>query len=346
MAHPPLQPTDITHGHRATPISFVQAIVDAYARYRADPARALSASGIEPALLCDPQARITARQLETISSIAMQELDDEALGWFSRKLRWGSYGMLCRASLTSPNLGVALKRWCRHHGLLIDDLELTLTVTPSSARIAIVEHCDLGSMREFCLLTSLRYVLGYACWAIDARIPCLSVTLPIAAPAHHDVYPLLFDGDIAFDAREASLSFDAQYLSAKLRRDEPALRRMLERALPLTVLQYRKDRLLAQRVHQLLSAQPDERLTAERLAERLYMSTRTLHRQLKEEGASLQRIKDDVRRNRAIHLLTRTQRPIKQIAIACGYHNEKSFTRAFQRWTGQPPSGLRQHGVP
>ena len=28
----------------------------------------------------------------------MQELDDEALGWFNRRLPWGSYGMLARAS--------------------------------------------------------------------------------------------------------------------------------------------------------------------------------------------------------------------------------------------------------
>jgi hypothetical protein len=52
----------------------------------------------------------------------MQELDDEALGWFSRRLPWGSYGMLCRASLTSPDLGVAIKRWCRHHRLLTEDI--------------------------------------------------------------------------------------------------------------------------------------------------------------------------------------------------------------------------------
>jgi hypothetical protein len=43
--------------------------------------------------------------MEIMSGAAMQELDDEALGWFSRRLPWGSYGMLCRASITSPDLG-------------------------------------------------------------------------------------------------------------------------------------------------------------------------------------------------------------------------------------------------
>src|SRR6476620_2480282 len=112
---------------------------------------------------CLPNGRITASQMETISGLAMQELDDEALGWFSRRLPWGSYGMLCRASLTSPTLGVALKRWCRHQRLLTDDLVHRLTDNGGVAELVIEETRDLGPMREFCLITSVRFVIGYAC---------------------------------------------------------------------------------------------------------------------------------------------------------------------------------------
>jgi AraC-like DNA-binding protein len=44
------------------------------------------------------------------------------------------------------------------------------------------------------------------------------------------------------------------------------------------------------------------------------VSSRTLHRQLKDEGATLQGLKDEVRRARATELLLRTTRPIKQVA--------------------------------
>ena len=104
-----------------TPIAFVHAILRAYERHGKDPAQALAQAQITPAMLQREDTRITAVQMEQISAAAMQELDDEALGWFSRRLPWGSYGMLARASLTSPTLGVALKRWCRHHALLTDD---------------------------------------------------------------------------------------------------------------------------------------------------------------------------------------------------------------------------------
>ncbi|MDD5031334.1 MAG: AraC family transcriptional regulator, partial [Rhodoferax sp.] len=142
---------------------------------------------------------------------------------------------------------------------------------------------------------------------------------------------------------QAAISFDASYLALPLRRDEAALRQMLQRALPLTVLQYRRDRLLVQRVRQVLASQPAHTHSADDLAALLNMSARTLHRQLKDEGASLQTLKDEVRRARAEDLLLRTQRPVKQVAQAAGFQNEKSFMRAFRGWTGQSPLEFRQN---
>jgi AraC-like DNA-binding protein len=320
----------------------VRAIVLAYERYGVDPAGALKQAQITPAQLRRPEARITAAQMETISGAAMQELDDEALGWFSRKLPWGSYGMLCRASITAPNLGVALKRWCRHHRLLTDDIGLSLTVNSDAAHYAIFENRKLGAMREFCLVTSLRFVHGFACWAVDSRIPLREARFPFEAPAHQAVYPLLFPGPVSFDAVQAGFSFDAQYLALPLRRDERALRTMLQRALPLTVLQYRRDRLLVQRVRELLLQHPRAFGNADALARALHLSPRTLHRQLLQEGASLQSLKDEVRREQAMAQLCRSAKPVKQIAQAVGFRSEKSFARAFKAWTGESPSEYRR----
>jgi AraC-like DNA-binding protein len=323
-------------------MAFVRAIVLGFEKYGVDPSSALRQAQITPAQLRRPDARITAAQMESISGAAMQQLDDEALGWFSRKLPWGSYGMLCRASITAPDLGVALKRWCRHHRLLTDDIRLELSVKGDTAHYTITEQRPLGAMREFCLVTSLRFVHGFACWAIDSRIPLREAGFPFEAPPHHGVYPLLFPGRIVFGAAQAGFSFDAQYLSLPLRRDERALRTMLQHALPLTVLQYRRDRLLVQRVRELLRRDAAGLHNAEALAHALHVSTRTLHRQLHEEGAALQALKDEARREQAVNQLCRSTRPIKQIAHAVGFGSEKSFARAFRQWTGDSPSEFRR----
>ena len=330
----------------ATPMAFVRAIIGAYQRYGKDSGRVLRQAQIAPEQWAAPDGRITAWQMETLSGAAMQELDDEALGWFSRRLPWGSYGMLARASLSSPSLQLALARWCRHHGLIAPDIRLQLQLNGDVASICIEELVDLGAQREFCLVSVLRNIHGLACWLVDSRIPLQSAHFPFAPPVHHAAYAVLFSGPTQFGAGPASIQFDARYLSLPLRRDEKALQHMLQNALPLTVLQYRRDRLLVQRVRQTLASHAQQTHSAEALATLLHVSPRTLHRQLKEEGATLQGLKDEVRQARAIALLQRTERPVKQVAEAAGFQNEKSFIRAFKSWTGLSPAEFRKQASP
>ena len=324
-----------------TPIAFIQAMVSAYEARSMDPSAALQKAQIAPNLLRQANARVTALQMEWMSAAAMRELDDDALGWFRRRLPWGSYGMLVRASLTAPNLGVALARWCRHHNLLTDDIRLDLSTSDGQAHIALHEQHELQALREFCTVSVLRNALGVACWLTDSRIPLTATELHFAPPLHVDSYRVLFDGPCRFNAPHSRLSFDAGYLQLPLRRDEAALQRMLQRALLLTVRPYRRDRLLVEKVRQTLAEHPEHSRNAQDIATRLNLSARTLHRQLRDEGATLQQIKDKVHRDMATEQLLRTGRPIKQIAAAVGFQNVKSFMRAFKSWTGQTPEEFR-----
>ncbi len=382
-------------GQAITPVAFIRTILLGYERYGVDPASLLAAAQITPTQLAVPDGRISAAQLEAASGHAMRELDDEALGWFSRRLPWGSTGMLCRASLGAPDLGRALARWCRHHRLLADDLVFELevpapasapaaanattptaqaaapslgdgaAVAPQMASLRLVEARDFGAAREFCLLTYLRFIHGWACWSIDSQLPLQLVRLPFARPAHGELYELLFPCPIEFGAVQAGFDFDASYLALPQRRDEAALRRLLARLLPLIVKPYRRDRLLVQRVRQLLAegdvvgapAHSSARRStkgqvtdlasstsadAVAIAQALNVSPRTLFRRLADEGASLQQLKEQARLDRAKHWLSRSNKPIKQIAGLAGYASEKSFARAFKGWTGLSPSEYRQ----
>ena len=331
-------------GRAETPVAFVNAILMAYARRDINPTAMLQQAQITPAILKKPSGRITALQFELASGLAMRELDDEALGWFERPLPWGSYGMLVRASLTAPTLGVALARWCRHHNLLTGSIQLSLSEQEGVASLTLTERADLGPLREFCIVSVLRNALGVACWLSDSRIALQHTTLRYAPPAHHSSYGVLFDGPVRFESDTNCLQFDVLYLTLPLRRDEAALQRMLERALLLTVRPYRRDRLLVEKVRQALTQFPQHTRNADALADRLNLSTRTLHRQLKDEGSSLQQLKDAVRRDLALDLLHRSHKPLKQIAEAVGFQSEKSFLRAFKGWTGQTADAVRRAG--
>ncbi len=343
----------LLRGVAATPMAFVRAVVRAFEQRGLSPANALRAAQIPPDAIHRETARVTAAQFEALSAAAMQQLDDEALGWFSRPLPWGSYGLLARASLSAPTLGVALKRWCRHHGLLTRDLTLAVGTQGDEARITLTEHRppggpDVGAnvgddgQREFCQVSVLRNVHGLACWFVDSRIPLRGAGFIFAAPPHADAYAVLFDGPTRFGAEQSAIRFDARYLALPVQRDETAMNQMLQRALPIQVRPYRRDRLLVQRVRQLLLTQPQHTRNADDLAALLHISARSLHRQLKEEGATLQALKDEVRRESAMSLLQRTSKPLKQVADAAGFQNQKSFIRAFKGWTGVTPGAWRE----
>lgn len=326
-----------------TPTAFIRSMLLAYERYGKDPAAALAHAQLDAGSLSDPHARVTAEQLEEFTERAMRELDDEALGWFSRRLPYGTAGMLCRASLPSTNLRVALVRWCRNYGFMQSDIRLELREDGNIARLEMHEITDLGPQREFCLVSTFRNILGYACWLVDSQLPLAAVAFPFPSPPHATAYKLMFGCDALFDQPLASLGLDAEYLKFPVRRNDADLRQMLARPLPLIMLQYRRDRLLSRRVRDLLRTNP-KLGTADEIAPELHVSTRSLYRHLAEEGTTLQRVKDDVRREIAVEQLVQTSKSLKQVAAAVGFDNETSFNRAFKQWTGTSPGEYRQRG--
>lgn len=340
----PFQATTATPRRAMTPAAFVHGVVAAYARYGRDPAEALSKGQILSDVVGSTDGRVTAAQFEALAGHAMRELDDEALGWFSRRLPWGTYGMLCRASITAPNLEVAIKRWCRHHRLLTEDVLFELSVAEESATISIREQRELGAFREFCLVTLLRYVLGFSCWAVDSAIALRAAEFPFAEPGHVSVYPTIFCKTVRFGADRASIVFDRHYLSLPLTRSAADLDSMLKGALRLTVLPYRpyrRDRLLVERIRRVLREARGRILGAEDVASELALSTRTMHRRLREEATSLRDLKEEAKLELARQELMRGRTPIKRIAEIAGFRNEKSFSRAFRSWTGASPREFR-----
>jgi hypothetical protein len=90
---------------------------------------------------------------------------------------------------------------------------LHLSVADGVASRRLRERRDLGDFREFCLVTLLRYMLGFACWAIDRKIVVSSADfLFLSRPPHSAVYAKLFSKTLNFCTPRASIAFDARYL--------------------------------------------------------------------------------------------------------------------------------------
>ena len=75
----------------------------------------------------------------------------------------------------------------------------------------------------------------------------------------------------------------------------------------------------------------------EAIAEKLFLTPRTLHRRLKEESTSFRLIVNTARRDLAERYLREERMTITEIAFLLGYSDAKTFHRAFKRWTGHSP---------
>lgn len=78
------------------------------------------------------------------------------------------------------------------------------------------------------------------------------------------------------------------------------------------------------------------------MAEQLHMTAYTLSRKLKAEGSSYQKIKDNLRRDQAVIMLTRQNLTVSEISSQLGFAEPGAFSRAFKHWTGLSPLAYRK----
>lgn len=74
----------------------------------------------------------------------------------------------------------------------------------------------------------------------------------------------------------------------------------------------------------------------------LRMHPRTLQRHLAAEGTTFESVLDEVRRDTAHRLITRTDLPFSQVAAMVGLAEQSALTRTCRRWFGATPRAVRR----
>jgi len=96
-------------------------------------------------------------------------------------------------------------------------------------------------------------------------------------------------------------------------------------------------------VEQLLTEQVLHQGARARLvADKLKISTVTLHRRLRHEGGRFKALVDSRSKAVAERLLRHSNTPIATISRRVGFSNPATFTRAFRRWVGITPTEFRR----
>jgi AraC-like DNA-binding protein len=307
-------------------------------------ARVLAAAGIPEELLGASHARVPAAAYSALWLAVAREIDDEFFGLDRRRMKSGSFALLCHAVLHGGNLDRSLRRLLRGFAVLLDDVRAELRVDGADAVIEITNRIEAAEARRFADETFLVLVHGVMCWLAGRRIPLTLAEFAHPRPDHAQEYRVMYSQRLRFDAERTAVHFDAAQLAAPVIQDEASLKKFLRTAPRSVFLKYKNEDSWTARLRRRLrgSIGTSEWPVLEDVARELRVSPTTLRRRLEAEGTSYQGIKDELRRDAAVHHLCGTRLSIADIASALGFQETSAFHRAFKRWSGVQPGEYRR----
>lgn len=306
----------------------------------------LRQAGISPSLVDLPQARVSARQFGALWLGVASVLDDELFGQDSRRMKVGSFAMLCRTLIQCENLRGALLCMARFFNLILDDVRCSLREADGCASL-VIEQTGTAAPRVLGHETLLMMQHGLACWLIGRRIPIVAAAFAYPEPARSAEYARMYCAQLRFEQAATELVFKRDYLARPLVQSQRSAKEFIAAAPANIVLKYKNSGGLAAQIRRHLRATAGtEWPDFDAVAARLNLSDSTLRRRLLDEGQSFQSIKDQLRHDLAIHYLCHTGKSIAEVSADLGYAEVSAFHRAFKKWTGTRPGSYREPGRP
>lgn len=312
----------------------------------------LQRCGIGAELLATPDARVNAGAFGALWLAVAREIDDEFFGLDARRMKPGSFALLCHALAGAATVGQGLALAVRGFNLFFDDVQAQLATAGREARLVLVTAASPArpepEARRFADETLLIMLHGLMCWLAGARVPLARLEMAHARPAHAEEYRQMFSPEMRFGAPRTLLAFDARVLLQRAAVDAAALRAFLRDAPRSVFMKQVADAHAAfgERVRRRLRRAGSHWPSLETLAAELQLSPATLRRRLAAEGTSWRRLKDELRHERALVLLGEGRHSVAEIASRLGYEDASAFHRAFRRRLAMAPGAYRRAGPP
>jgi len=324
-------------------VYFARAVLKNAVAQGLDPISLLRETRISPRLLLEEDARISVERFADLQVNTMLAMNDEALGYVSRRLPVGCWSMMCHAVIGCETLGQAMARYCRFYQLFEFGVQPFLSIEDEEARICVVNADDRAAPDPYMLELLLFNAHRFASWLIQEHLPMQCVQLAYPPATQMREYRAMFLGNpMEFEAQHSQLVFSSTLLERRITQTEQSLRHFLRHPVLMLLTQtYDQNSWTArvrEAVHQNLVDMPE----LNDVAAMLDVHPQTLRRRLSAEGTTFKEVKGQVRRDTALHYLGKQGLSIEEIAHRAGFSESSAFIRAFKGWTGVTPYTYRK----
>lgn len=257
------------------------------------------------------------------------------------------FGAISDVAACAPDVRSALKLFEANAELLATRLEIRLEEGRKYATL-VRRHpsgaADGGRVSTMLSVALLRMLAAY----VGEYPPLKRVALIGERCGSLDHYEAAFGRNIVWDLGRPQTAFEfcREYLDRPLRHSDA--RAFWSGSLYLATLRAERQRQVsAQRAVRLIRAVDGAfgagAFDVQTVVDHAGYGLRTAQRIARAEGTTLRALMDRARAEHALAVLARDPRAkLLWVAEQCGYSDDRSFRRAFRRWTGRSPTEVRR----
>jgi len=304
--------------------------------------RLFDGTGIAAESISSPEARLSHRQKIALFANVLRLSPEPAIGLLAgQRQRVSDFGVFGYALLSSATFGEAIAFGVKHVRLAGPVIEKSFRVEGDVAIFGGHDVIDLGPVLPLATEFWFSSIQALASRVLERPFETRLLQLPYPAPAAAARYAEILCCPVQFDAPVMEWHFDAALLELPLPGANPITAEISAafcgRMLEAIGGEHEVVKAIKQACLNSVGGIP----RVEQMADRLHMSTRTLHRRLVEAGTSYQDIVDGVRKRLAIEFLERTEMSLDELAERSGFSDVSNFRKAFKKWTGRTPTSYR-----
>jgi AraC-like DNA-binding protein len=333
-----------------TTTHYIAVLIRQARRLGLDVDRILSETGIAPELSEVEDQWIDNRYVTALVKKMWQETNDETFGIDPAPLRIGTWALACEFMLAADTLGELLRKGERILSYLAPGSAGIETVIEGDS-LSVLPGVYTGEQDPTHFLMEFMAVVWhrFPSWAINENIQLQKAFFSYPSPPHGYFYEEFFQCDVEFEQPRSGFSFSRKYLKKPIVRNKTDLNNWL-RDSPADLLYVPgRETSVQSQIQTELRRELEEQMrfpAFESICTSLQLSPQVVRRRLSEEGTSYQKIKDMVRRDLALELLSTPELLIADIAERTGFTEPAAFSRAFKKWAGISPVQYRENKFP